>query len=126
MQKKILVNLMEKVLLDQQTAKAKIKVTVEEINKKYQQFQGERSKEEFQKQLKIRLQLNRILEKEISITPEEVDKYIKDNAKSLVATVEAERKIEATETIREQKISSMIQQWVNDLLAKAKITRFLK
>lgn len=52
MQKKILVNLMEKVLLDQQAAKAKIKVTVEEINKKYQQFQGERSKEEFKKQLK--------------------------------------------------------------------------
>lgn len=88
-------------------------------------FQG-LSLADFRQQLKVRLQVNKILEKDISITTEEIDKYLKDNAKLLIATGEAERKTEAQEKIKEQKISEKIQTWVSDLLSKAKITRFLK
>jgi len=81
---------------------------------------------EFKKQLELRLQVNRILEKEISVSPEEIDKYIKDNAKTMVATTEAERKIEAESQLKEQKINERIQSWISELLKKAKISRFLK
>lgn len=81
---------------------------------------------DFKNQLKLRLQVNKILEKETTVSDEEIDKYIKDNLKVLVATGEAERKIEAKEKLVEQKIGEQIQKWVGELLSKAKITRFLK
>lgn len=81
---------------------------------------------DFKEQLKLRLQVNRILEKEITVTQEEVGQYLKDSAKTLVATGEAEKKAEASKNIKEKKINEKIQTWISDLLAKAKITRFLK
>ncbi len=57
---------------------------------------------------------------------EELDKFIKDNDKLLTASGEAERKTEAEAKLKEQKISAKIQTWVSELIAKAKITRFLK
>lgn len=96
-------------------------VTLEDALK----FQGV-SLADFKKQLELRLQLNKILEKQITISDEEVDKFIKDNEKTLVATGEAERKAEAREQLKEQKINESLQTWIEGLLAKAKITRFLK
>lgn len=96
-------------------------VTLEDALK----FQGV-SLADFKKQLELRLQLNKILEKQITISDEEVDKFIKDNGKTLVATGEAERKTEAREQLKEQKINESLQTWIEGLLAKAKITRFLK
>lgn len=80
----------------------------------------------FKQQLKIRLQVNKILEKDISVTSDELDKFIKDNDKLLTASGEAERRTEAEAKLKEQKISAKIQTWVSELIAKAKITRFLK
>lgn len=77
-------------------------------------------------QLKLRLQVNKILEKDISVSAEEIDKFIKDNGNALTATTEAEKRVEATNALTEQKLSAKIQTWISDLLAKAKITRFLK
>lgn len=81
---------------------------------------------DFKNQLKLRFQVNKILEKEITVSPNEIDKYLKDSAKTIVATGESERKEEAKQRLMEQKISERIQTWVSELLAKAKITRFLK
>lgn len=81
---------------------------------------------EFKSQLKLRLQVNRILEKEVATSSEEIDKYLKDNDKTIIATGESERKEEAKEKLKEQKIAERVQQWVSELLAKAKVTRFLK
>lgn len=81
---------------------------------------------EFKDQLELRLQVNKILEKEIALSSDEIDKYLKDNAKTIVATGESERKEEAKQILMEQKISNRVQTWVSELLAKAKITRFLK
>jgi len=88
-------------------------------------FQGI-SLAEFRGQLRLRLQVNKILEKDISISQDEVEKYLKDNAKTLVATDEGGRKAEAQERLKEQKISEKIQDWVSGLLAEAKIVRYLK
>jgi len=81
---------------------------------------------DFKQQIKLRLEINKILEKEITVSSEEIDKYLKDNEKTMVATGESERKVEAEQTLKEQKISEKIQTWVSDLLTKAKISRFLK
>lgn len=81
---------------------------------------------DFRQQLKIRLEVNKILEKDITVTNDEVNQFIKENAKLLTASGEAERKSEAEAKLKEQKISDKIQTWVSDLLAKAKITRYLK
>jgi len=96
-------------------------VTLEDALK----FQGV-SLADFKKQLELRLQLNKILEKEITISEEEVTKFIEENGKTLVATGEAERKTEARKQLKEQKINESLQTWIEGLLAKAKITRFLK
>lgn len=96
-------------------------VTLEDALK----FQGV-SLADFKKQLELRLQLNKIMEKEITISEEEVTKFIEENGKTLVASGEAERKIEAREQLKEQKINESLQTWIEGLLAKAKITRFLK
>lgn len=81
---------------------------------------------EFKDQLTLRLQVNKILEKEITVSSDEIDKYLKDNAKTIIATGESERKDEAKQKLMEQKLSNGVQTWVSELLAKAKITRFLK
>lgn len=88
-------------------------------------FQGV-SLSDFKEQLKLRLQLTRMLEGEVTVSEEEVDTFLKDNAKTLVVTGEAEQRAEAREKVKEQKINSSLQGWVEGLLAKAKITRFLK
>lgn len=139
--KETLENLIVERLIGEEVVKNGVVVTDEEINKEVEKvsgtlgsgikiedalkFQG-LTMEEFKKQLKMRLQVNKLLEKNITVSTEEVDKYIKDNGKTLVATAEAEKKTEAERTIKEQKISDSIQKWISDLLAKAKITRFLK
>lgn len=81
---------------------------------------------DLQSQLKLRLQVNKVLEKEISVSTEEVDKFIKDSAGALTATTEAEKRVEATKVLEEQKLNTKIQTWISDLLAKAKISRYLK
>lgn len=139
--KETLENLIVERLIGEEVVKNGVLVTDEEINKEVEKvsatlgsgvkiedalkFQG-LTMEEFKKQLKMRLQVNKLLEKNITVSTEEVDTYIKDNGKTLIATAEAEKKVEAEQKIKEQKISDSIQTWISDLLAKAKITRFLK
>jgi len=84
------------------------------------------SMKDFRSQLQMRLEVNKIMEKEITISDSEVDQFVEDNGPILIATGEAERKVEAKARIREQKINEKVQQWVSDLLAQAKISRFLK
>lgn len=84
------------------------------------------SLEDFKKQLTIRFQVNKILDAEITVDDKEAEDYIKENAENMVATGEAERKIEALKIVKEEKIAGRIQTWVQELLGKAKIARFLK
>lgn len=139
--KETLENMIVETLIGQEAKRQKIDVSASDIDEEIAKvtkslgegmkledalkFQG-LSLAEFKRQLELRLQVNRILGKEISITPEETDKYLKDNAETLVATAEAERKTEAQGLLKEQKINERVQTWVSELLQKAKITRFLK
>jgi len=82
--------------------------------------------DEFRSQMEMKLQVYSLLGKDITVSKDEIDTFIKDQSESLTATTEAEKATEAESVLREQKISEKIQPWITDLLAKAKITRFLK
>ncbi|HUV71858.1 MAG TPA: SurA N-terminal domain-containing protein [Clostridia bacterium] len=84
------------------------------------------SMKDFRNQITIRLEVNKLLDKETEVTDEEIDTFIKDNGDMLTATEEAEKRQEAQGIIKEQKLNERIQSWVSELLAKAKINRFLK
>lgn len=139
--KETLENLIVERLVAQEARRQKVVVTEEEINAEVEKlakslgegtkiedvlaFQGI-SLQDFRNQLKLRLQANKILAKDITISEEEIDNFIKDNGSSLVATAEAEKRAEAKEALMDQKTGAKIQEWVSGLLAKAKITRYLK
>lgn len=139
--KETLENLIVEQLIKEEVKKNQIVVTIEEIDKEVEKISKNLSGgmkiedalkaqgmtlDNLKTQLKLRLQVNKILEKDVSVTDEEIDKFLKDNGKSLTATVEAEKRTEATNILKEQKLSSKIQTWISDLLAKAKISRYLK
>lgn len=84
------------------------------------------SVDDFRSQIETKLQVYRILGKDITVSEDEISQFLKDNEKSLTATSEAEKRTQAKETLKEQKINEKVQTWISDLLAKAKITRFLK
>lgn len=139
--KETLENLIIEKLIQEEARKQKVVVTEEEVDaevEKISQSLGEGDKieeilalqgmtlKDLREQLKMRLQVNKILEKDISISDEEVSQFVKENGQVLTATDEAEKKAEARERIKEQKISEKVQAWVSELLQNAKISRFLK
>ncbi len=139
--KEVLENLLVEKLIGEEVNKNKVAVTEKEIDEeiaKLSQSLGEGVKIEevlqaqgislakFRQQIKIRLQVNKVLEKEISVSDEEISQFIKDNEKSMTATGEAERKEEARKAIKDQKLGARIQTWIQELIGKAKISRFLK
>lgn len=139
--KEALENLVVEQLIKEEVKKNQVVVTIEEIDKEVEKISKNLSGgmkiedalkaqgmtlDNLKTQLKLRLQVNKVLEKETTVTGEEIDKFLKDNGKSLTATGEAEKRAEATTILKEQKLSAKIQTWISDLLAKAKITRFLK
>jgi len=139
--KEILENMIVEDLIRNEANKQGIAVTKEDIDKEIEKIKGTLgqgvkledvlsyqgvSLAEFEDQIKLRLQVNKVLEKEITVSDEEITAYLKDNAETLTATGEAEKKEEAGQILREQKINEKIQAWISDLLAKAKISRFLK
>lgn len=81
---------------------------------------------DFRSQIKLNLEINKLLEKDIDVSNEEIEAYIKDSGKTLTATSEAEKRDQATNILKQQKFGERMQSWVGELLAKAKITRFLK
>lgn len=88
------------------------------------QMQG-MSKEDFEKQLRLQLTVERILGKDVAVTDEDVANYIASNSAFMTATDEASLAEEAREAIRTQKINDKVQTWFAELKSKANILRFL-
>ncbi len=127
-------------LINDEIKKSKITITEEKIDEEVKKISGSLtggmkiedalslqgiSLADFRNQLRMRLQVNKILEKDIVVSEEEIDKFVKENDKTLTATTTADKRTEAKQAIEEQKLGEKIQTWINELLSKAKITRFL-
>lgn len=81
---------------------------------------------DFRDQIKIRLEVNRLLSKDVSVTDEEIDRFIEENSQMLTATDEAEKREEAKDLLTDQKIGEKLQPWLTELKNNASIQRFLK
>ena len=139
--KQVLENMIIEELIKQEADKNNILVTQEEIDKEKEKISASLSNnikledalamqgmtmEDFLHQVKLRLEINKILGKDLAVSDEEISNYVKNNKSSLTATSEAEQKEEARQILQNQKSQEKIQAWIDDLLKKAKITRFLQ
>lgn len=134
-------NMITEQLIADEAAKQKVSVSKEEIEAKEQEilasfggnvtleevlsYQG-MTKEDFDQQIKLQMQLTKIIGKDITITDEEVTTYITDNPSTLIATDSDGMRKEAREAILTQKVSEQLQTWYAALKEKAKVYRFMK
>lgn len=89
------------------------------------QYQGI-SKSDFDNQVKLQIMATKLLEKGISVEEGEIDSYITENKKTMIASTEADMKEEAKTILFEQKLNEKIQPWFTDIKSKATILRFLQ
>jgi len=83
------------------------------------------TKEEFDRQIRLQLLVQKTLGKNISITENEVDNFIATNRAAFVATDEAGLKAEAKQAIFDQRVGEKFQSWFAELKQKANVLRFL-
>lgn len=134
-------NMITEQLINDEATKQKVTVTNEEIDAKEKEilasfggnvtleevlsYQG-MTKADFDQQIKLQMQLTKIIGKDITITDEEVTKYISDNPSTLVATDSDGMRKEAREAVLSQKVSEQLQTWYAALKEKAKVYRLMK
>lgn len=134
-------NMITEQLINEEAAKQKVTISKEEIDAKEKEilasfggnvtleevlsYQG-MTKADFDEQIKLQMQLTKIIGKDITISDDEVTKYITDNPSTLVATDSDGMKKEAREAVMTQKVSEQLQTWYAALKAKAKVYRLMK
>ncbi len=83
------------------------------------------TKEEYLEQLRLQLMIEKMLEKDVSVSAQEVDEYLKANADAQNATDPATQRTKAETDIRNNKISQKFVEWFNQLKENSKVTRSL-
>lgn len=96
------------------------KVSLDEVLK----FQG-LTRAEFDNQVRLQLQVERILAKDLSITEVDVDQYIASNRALLTATQPAALRDEARAALKNQKLSAKVQTWFAEVQKAAQVSRFV-
>jgi len=97
------------------------KVTLDELLK----FQGT-TKAEFDGQIKLQLLVNKMMQKDVTVSDEEIATYKETNKTLMVSSDEADLTEEARKTLIEQKINEKIQPWFTEVKNKAKILKFFQ
>lgn len=72
-------------------------------------------------QLRLQLTVEKIFDKEASVSAEEVNQFLAENQDSLQATTSAEQTEEATEIIKQQKTSQLFQEKFQEWKQQAKV-----
>lgn len=83
------------------------------------------NREEFNNQLKLQLQVQKLLTKDLSISDSDVANYIASNAAVLTATDPAKLKEEAISAMTDEHVSSRFNEWLEEIRAKATVQQFL-
>lgn len=128
-------------LIDQESKKAGIKITQAEIDAQEEEvlksfggkvtldellkFQG-LSKSDFDGQVRLQLQVNKLLEKDVTVTDEEIATYMETNKSLMVSSDDATMKEEARKALTEQKINEKVQSWFTEVKNNAKIFKFVQ
>ncbi len=85
------------------------------------------SKVELNEQLKIQKMIEKLFSKDSTVSEEEVDKYLTDNADVLPADENPEvLRASVKEQLKQQKLTEKFQTWLQELQAKATINRFVQ
>jgi len=84
------------------------------------------SKEDFRRQLEIQLSIDKLFDKEASVSAKEIDDYITQNSSTYKnATDPAAVKTEVRDILRQQKIADLFDAWFAQIRKDAKISKFL-
>lgn len=127
-------------LIADQAKKAGVSVTQQDITQKQQEvlaslgsnvslddflkFQG-MSKDDFNHQLMVQIEVERLLTKGLTISDNDINNYIATNRATLTATDPAKLKEEAKAAIINNVVSDKLQTWFSALRAKANVVKFL-
>lgn len=128
----------EQLIADQASSQG-VKVTQEDVEKKQKdvlaslgadvklddllKFQG-LTKEDFVKQLKLQLLVERLLTKDLTIRDTDIQNYIASNSATLSATDPAKLKSEAEQAIRTNMVNEKLQSWFAEIRKTAKVIKF--
>jgi foldase protein PrsA len=83
------------------------------------------TREDFDRQVVIQKQAEKLLEDKIGVSDEEVQKYITDNQVDIPEGKDAELKSQVRDQLKGQKFGSEIATLLSDLRAKAKINQYV-
>lgn len=133
-------NLITKKLVENEISKQNITVSDSEVDSKVKevettlpqgmsleqalQMQG-LSLTEFKNQLKLQIAVNKHFDSQVQISDQDIDNYIKENEALLTASDSASQREEARNSIKNSKISEMVNNWINDLRSQAKIVKYI-
>lgn len=77
--------------------------------------------DDLKKDLILKMRVEKAVEKEASVSAEEVDAYLKENEKLLASLKPEERKTEAEAALKQQKLSTAITAWIEKLKTTGKV-----
>lgn len=84
------------------------------------------SKEDFKRQIEIQLSIDKLFDKEASVSSKEIDDYVTKNSSAYKnATDPAAVKEEVRNMLRQQKIADLFDSWFTEIRKSAKISKFL-
>jgi len=131
--------LITKELISQEAKKQGVKVTADEVAgemKKIEESLGEQMDSILEaqglnkKDLEEEIRLQKLMEKmvgqdNIEVTEEEVDEYLTENIEYLGASpMDEETRVEIREQLKQQKMTELIQEWMQGLKENSKIVYF--
>ncbi len=83
------------------------------------------TRDTFRKQVEIQIAIDKMFDKEATVSEKEIDEYITQNQESLVAaTDQAKLRNDVYENLRQQKIGELFDKWFAEVKAKTSVTRF--
>jgi len=131
---KVFDSIVHETLIKQEAARLKVSASKEDVDKKIQEIekrlggkenldmalaQNQTTVEELREQFTIQVLVEKILEDQLKVTDEEVNKYIADN-KEATATAKLS-KDEIREAVKTEKLNEKFGPWYEELESKAKI-----
>lgn len=84
------------------------------------------NRDDFRQELEIQLSIEKMFDKEATLSSVEIDDYINKNSQAYKnATDPAQVRADAQNILKQQKINDLFETWFNDIRKNAKITKFL-
>lgn len=118
-----------------------VSISKDEIDKKVKEIEGRlngsvslkdalaaqgMTEEGFRRQVQIQLAIEKLFDKDASVTAQEVEEYIASNSASFQsATDPAQLKKDVTDILKQQKVNDLFQTWFENLKKDAKVQKFI-